>query len=326
MLYKTLIIFDTNKIRHTDYVGFELGGDYVRIKKFISENNLENWVKLAIPEYVIEEVKQQKFEQYEKDLVAYKEVVKKFSSLGIIKKQGLANFDIKGQLHSKAQEYINNEDVKILRLKKEDYSDVLERVMGRALEKQLPFKRNDKHSDMGFKDVLIWETILHNKGAISWHDNVFYYSGDNGFAECKLEFEKVHDKNFEFFNSIDFLLEKLLLIYADPIENNKIFSLIKSSYFTDRIKEYIDSVGVWEDLDGDECAIVNIDIVDKCTDFEKIDGNEEDGEGATFKITSRVFLYLEKEDSDGRSGESDTDVYVITTIDENNDFIDFEIE
>ncbi|MGW8184932.1 MAG: PIN domain-containing protein [Candidatus Moraniibacteriota bacterium] len=325
MIYRTLIIFDTNKIRHTDYIGFELGSEYDRVKKFIEEKNLKNIIQLAIPAYVIEEIKKQKIEKFENELEKFEEISKKFERIKIVKKESSAKFDIKKYINKKALEFLSENNIRIMNLNKENYAKVFERIIKRAIDKKLPFKRNDKHSDIGFKDVLIWETILDNKGIILWNDNIFYCSGDNGFGECKEEFEKIYNRNFDVFSSVDFLIEKLSSQYTDIIENNKVFSLVQSHYFTDQIEQYINSIGFWNDSDGDECDIINIDIYDQCVDFEKVEGNEDTEEACTFEITSYGILYLEKEDDDGKIINSDVDVTIITVIDENNEFIDFEI-
>lgn len=325
MVYNTLIILDTNKIKHDDYEKIELGGDYGMIKKFVEENNLNDWIKIAIPEYVIEEVKQQKREKYNNDKKEFKRISKKFNSLEIISQQQINEFDIEKYFDEKLSDYISRENIKILKLDDEQCKETLKEIIKRALAKKLPFKKNDKHSDMGFKDVLIWETILKNKGAVSWYHNIYYCSGDNGFTGCKEEFEKEHNRNFDLFTSADLLIEKLSNEYSNQIENKQIFSLINDPYFSDQVKDYVMSLETWEDLDGDECEIIDVEILDRCTDFEKNEGNKENGEGDSFEVESYVELELEKEDNEGKIVSSQIDAYVKTTIDENNDFIDFEI-
>ena len=55
-------------------------------------------------------------------------------------------------------------------------------IVKRAFDKQPPFEGRDKKSDKGFKDALLWESILE---FVALHDTakIIYYSKDNVFGE-----------------------------------------------------------------------------------------------------------------------------------------------
>ena len=68
-------------------------------------------------------------------------------------------------------------------------------IIDRAFSKRPPFEGKDKKSDKGFKDALLWESIL--EFALNQpKSKIIYYSKDNAFGEFLLrEFSEVVDKS-----------------------------------------------------------------------------------------------------------------------------------
>lgn len=56
------------------------------------------------------------------------------------------------------------------------------RIVTRAFEKEAPFEGKEKNSDKGFKDVLIWESIL-ELAEMNPKSEFIFYSQDKGFKE-----------------------------------------------------------------------------------------------------------------------------------------------
>lgn len=314
MIYKTLIIFDTNSVRHTDYVNFEIGGDYKNVSAFIKNNNLGDLIHIALPEFVVDEIKKQKAEQFEKDRREYKRIGDKLDKLGIKTTVNDSDFDVNAHLKDQTDIYLKKENLKVINLPRDKYDDTLEKIIQRAIAKKLPFKKNDRHSDMGFKDVLIWETILSNKSLILGYDSIFYCSGDNGFNECKEEFEKDINRNFEHFKEGAFLIEKLEEQYFELIRNSRVYDFAKTQYFKDMIGLEIERVGVAE-FENEDLEIEDWDMINPCVEIEKVEFSDQEGE--CFRITSHVHLYANGESQDNN---------VITTINETNEIVEFDIE
>lgn len=314
MIYKTLIIFDTNSVRHTDYVNFEIGGDYKNVSAFIKNNNLGDLIHVALPEFVVDEIKKQKIEQFYKDHCEYQRVSDKFQKLGIQSAGSRQKFDIKKHLDDRADSYLKSHNLKVIKLSRADYDVTLERIIQRAIAKKLPFKKSKDHSDIGFKDVLIWETILSNKSLILGYDNIFYCSGDNGFNECKEEFEKCINRTFEHFKEGAFLIEKLEGQYFELIRNKRVYDFAKTQYFKDMVGIEIEKLDVVE-FEDDDAEIEDWDMINPCVEIEKVEFDDQEGE--CFRITSHVHIYANGESQDNNA---------ITTINEANEVVEFELE
>lgn len=315
MIYKTLIIFDTNSVRHIDYVNFEIGGDYKDVNEFIKNNNLGDLIHVALPEFVVDEIKKQKIEQFEKDYNEHKRISDKFEKLGIQSRGSNGNFDVKKHLDDQSDCYLRDNNLKVIKLPRTEYDATLEKIIKRAIAKKLPFKKNKDHSDIGFKDVLIWETILSNQSLILGYDNIFYCSGDNGFNECKKEFEKDINRNFEHFKEGSFLIEKLEEQYFELIRNKRIYDFAKTDYFLELVGEKIEELGVLSDFSGEEKEIETWEMIDPCVEIEKVEFSDQESE--CFRITSHVHLYINGESQDNN---------VITTINDANEVVEFDIE
>lgn len=149
-----------------------------------------------LPRTVIDELKYQKVLAFNK---SYNDFETKYNNL---------NYGLIGKLPKKnIEEVIDKEidgkkdKVKILNL---EYSESLfSELVDEAIKKEPPFDKSlyGKKTDAGFKDSLIWKTILYSK-EIDNCDKFYFCSGDNIFDDnkekfCK-EFKKFHKKtNFE---------------------------------------------------------------------------------------------------------------------------------
>ncbi len=329
MSYKTLIVFDTNKLRDSNnsdlrYADFVLGGDYKFVDSFIKEKGLKDYVHIAVPEIVIRELLKQKTDQYATDVSRFKSVAKSLQEVGVVKEVEFFDLDIKKFLNEKQKEFFTkNYHIKILCSDKSDHAEMFRNILNRSVEKRAPFK---KGTDAGFKDVVIWETLLKNFSNTTYYDEIFFLTDDSGFDGCEREFIEKKNKSLEIIKDLSLLQAKIESSYADIIENQEIFSLIQTSYFDDQIKDYIKyNIEKWE-KDGEEFDIVGVEILNKCTKFEKIEGDSSLGIDGVFLVETYVGLDLEREDSDGGTIVDSTDAYITSTIDEANEITDFELE
>jgi hypothetical protein len=83
---KTLIVFDTNSLRSTEagevaYSFFAFGRPFQVIEEFILEKNLNEDIHIAIPTWAIEELKDQKQIQYNKDILDFQKLAKRLSGM-----------------------------------------------------------------------------------------------------------------------------------------------------------------------------------------------------------------------------------------------------
>jgi len=236
---KVLVIFETSVIRNPNYPYKEinLGSIFGSINQFINENNLGNSVKIAITKFSIDELIQGRNEEYLKD----NKVIQKF--------QGLSNFSFpKTEFNyleytkGKIKLFLKNSNILVIPYPSEKS---LYSISKRGLLKRKPFHVSDKHSDYGFKDVIIWQSILEFR-KIKDFDKVFLIAVDNGFdSSCVEEFKEKYKCGFEICKDHTNVIEE---IKKDIEDNNsdkgakfrkKINNFISSEYFIDSLQEFI---------------------------------------------------------------------------------------
>ncbi len=185
------LIFDTNALfqayeRKADFTTFNFNATFENVIDMINRLDIYNQVTIAIPSVVWSEMEKQIIEKHDELLSTYKNTItKKLFPEYSIHKNSTINYP----------EYIK---AKIAEYKKE-ISDGLnkvieipiasnnrfESIVNRAFSKLPPFEGKGKKSDKGFKDALLWESVL--EFALQHHNSkIIYYSKDNAFGEFLL--------------------------------------------------------------------------------------------------------------------------------------------
>ncbi len=144
-----------------------------------------------MPETVIKELECQKVKAYNK---AYKDLKRTYDKL----QYGLATGKMPENNIDKAvkkEENVYLDKVKIIKLKYE--TKIFKELVNEAIIKLPPFdKANEgQKSDAGFKDALIWKTILYSE-EVEDLDKLYFFSGDKIFESNSKElieqFNKIH--------------------------------------------------------------------------------------------------------------------------------------
>lgn len=189
------LIFDTNALfqsyeKKADFTAFSFNATYGNVIDMINQLDIYSQVILAIPSVVWTEMEKQIIEKHDELLVLYKSTITKklFPEYSIVENAGIDYPQyIKKQIESYKAE-IKGSINKVIELpiaSKGRYQS----IVNRAFNKMPPFEGREKKSDKGFKDALLWESILE---FASNHLNarIIYYSRDNAFGEFLLkEFE-----------------------------------------------------------------------------------------------------------------------------------------
>jgi len=188
------VIFDTNFIRNTEAKHF-LGG----------RSELEKFAKVAelvFPDIVIEEIKNQKRKNLEKNKTSF--LSNPFHWLRNLDRDDTQNFDIESHIAGLE----TNETLKYCVIKLTDYS-VLEQIKELALKKLPPFEAAD-NTDKGFKDACIYFTTLEYLQSIP--DKMVFVCCKDG--RLKEAFEK--HPNINVIDSYDgFIQDSITRIYND---------------------------------------------------------------------------------------------------------------
>ncbi len=270
-MIKSLIIFDTNKLRATkdrvvSYGNFNFSSDFFMLKSKILEKGLKDYIVIAIPEIALKELIQQKVESFNEDKLSIKQILSRLSQIPDLV---LPSFDftiseaeIKSRLEGDLSKTLEKIDCTVIKLPDDKLHIIMKRITKRAIERIQPFYKNKGSKDTGFKDNLIWETILNFK-EISNYDKIYFLTEDYDFygKECKTEFENEFGKTIEINSSLGYLESEINEIYNKEIDTFKWNKYANEDYF----KSYlIDQLSMLEEIDfkGKTYAIKEKKVID----------------------------------------------------------------
>lgn len=295
---KTLIVFDTNSLRSTEagkiaYSFFAFGRPYQIIDSFIKANDLSGDVHIAVPEWAIEELKDQKQRQFLDDVKAYEELAKRLSGLPHIGDLKLPNedFDCAAYVTQKAQEYLTGKNIQLLTITEAISNDVLRSMMIRVMKvenEKAPFAHSGKYKDAGFKDNLVWESLMHYPN-VTAYDKVIVVSKDGDFkTNCISEFRAKWERHITIQQDENNVLGLLQKDYGNYIGNRKVYDYAQQEYFDKYLKNLLNE-SAYIQLDGDDLPIQNYMIQQHCERVEVV--KDEEGEFDKPVIISSVIIY-----------------------------------
>lgn len=260
---KILIIFETSSIRNqkNEYGEVDFGFDFINIKKYINDKNLDDEIVLAVTKFSIDEFVTGRNKEFLKDLIVYKKI-EKLPNVNIPNN----NFDYKIYLSGKIRVFLEKNKVIIIPYPSKNR---LYDIIKRGLLQKKPFLGGGKHSDYGFKDVIIWESILSFRYVENFK-KVILVCGDNSFDEsCEAEFRNKNDVFFRIYkDNVSVIKEIRETIDVDNlvIDNQQIHVdgddivsgldiFLQSEYFLENVKQKISS-----DFDIDLNNIKDIEV------------------------------------------------------------------
>jgi hypothetical protein len=294
---KTLIVFDTNSIRDTDsgsvvYKNFSFGGTFKNIDEFISKNKLYEFVKLATSQIAIEELKNQKRQSYESDTGKLKELSKRLEGLPHIPDGKLSialdSFDCESHIKTESEKFISGKNILLLDIKEEKAPTVLKSMMDRVLRKEKsPFSDSGKFKDAGFKDNIVWESLLHYEN-LTEYDKVVFITADNDFKpNCIEEFKLKWNKHIKFLKTPSEIEAELKSDYGNYIEFSKFYEHTETEYFKGYLDDILTVISVIQLPEG-EFPIENSRIINLCSKVERVPDPEGDFESIQIHTTVEI--------------------------------------
>jgi PIN domain len=300
---KTLVVFDTNSLRSTEagevaYSFFAFGRPFQVIEDFILEKNLNEDIHIAIPTWAIEELKDQKQIQYNKDILDFQKLAKRLSGMPHIPELQLpeAEFDCMVYIQEKAIEYLEQKEIKLLGIPEEIANTVLQSMMKRVMKEERikqPFvhakKGNKTYKDAGFKDNLIWESLLHFQ-EIANYDKIVFITQDSDYnSSCTVEFKQKWNKHFTILTDENNVLVEIEKDYELYIKERAIYDFAQTDYFKDYL---FDGLKTKTEIcfETANFKIENFEIVDTCTNVERMPPNEDLEENVIIHSSIKIFF------------------------------------
>lgn len=289
MTLNTYIIFDTNTLhlgKYKDFSKYTFNKFYHDILGKVERHDVVDSFKLLVPQIAIDEIYKQQLEAFDKIKEDFLEIKQKCENLygidmNINPELNYANF-----LSEVKENYLKHNDVEVLPICNENrFSKIVER----ALNKQAPFEGGDKgKSDKGFKDALIWESILEYADSIDQPSEFIFITNDKGFHDTlRREFEVFTGKSITFYNKddqqkIDFQVQKYS---EDKIVKNKVANVNENIH--DNLAIFIrvieEKMKLKTEINGLNCSVTKFDI-----EPEIIDLNEYGSELFQFKLRGKI--------------------------------------
>lgn len=192
------IIIDTNILKsgNKDFTTVHFLSKLEDITREIESNDFYQDIKILIPQIVIDEL-------YMHQLSGYNEWISKIQGLKLSYNEIEIIDDYKTFLDVKFKEVINSFNTSNLICEVIPYPNhiILPQIINRAINKKAPFEGTDKNSDKGFKDVILWESLLEYKRNHPM-ETIILYSSDKRICDNSLlqEFTNLFRDNIHLLN------------------------------------------------------------------------------------------------------------------------------
>ena len=304
---KTFIIFDTNilyKRDYKDFSTFEFNSVYDEVQGKIERNDVIDRFELRVPDITVKELFKQQLQTYSSNIEMMRNSYLKFNQIYEVDLQIDENFDYESFLEQKKEQYIARRDINILSICKEEK---FVRIVERALNKEAPFEGKDKKSDKGFKDALIWESIL--EFAEENDGDYIFFTADKGFKkELQMEFKELTGKNIEIYGKddkqqLDLVIEKYSVEKSTRMRLEMLYENLEcllEIFIQDLEYKAFQEV----ELNGILCTVNDFEIIPKIIDLNEV------GDGLfKFKLKGKM-----KAGKTGISYELKTSLYFVVEI------------
>lgn len=218
------LIFDTNVLFQTyekkaNFTTFSFNATYGNVIDMINQLDIYSQVVLAIPSVVWCEMEKQIIEKHDELLSSYKTTISKrlFPEYSVFENVAI---NYPEYIKAKIAEYKSDLSCglnKVIELPIASNSR-FDSIVNRAFSKLPPFEGKDKKSDKGFKDALLWESVL-EFALKKTNSKIIYYSQDNAFGEFLLnEFAENTADSSLFICKNEIEVKKQLEMWAQEID------------------------------------------------------------------------------------------------------------
>lgn len=259
------IVIDANILfsSSTDYTKVHFADKIEPIIEEIESNDLYENVQILIPQIVIDEVFVLQVKKFSDKMANIKSC--KFPHFDILAYNDYENY-LKTKFNNTI-ETLSKSDAKCLIIPHPE-DKTLKNIIKRAIEKRAPFSGKDGESDKGFKDVLIWESLIRYKNS-NKTDTMILYSKDRRLCDKSLtkEFNDVFKDDIHLvtyiekdgyntlYNKISELTDKSFKLTFEDKVRMQLLDLLSVSNI-----EYLFKEETFDDEDGvHTCTDITID-------------------------------------------------------------------
>ena len=211
---------------------------------------------INISEITIEELKKQIIDKYKEELSNLKESYKKFKNIHNIKFDEDEEVKYDEILEKLMEDYIKFHNINIVKTK----NISLQNLLNRAINKKKPVVGENGNSDKGFKDAVLWESIIEYAKKSENTKFILFTKNIQDFPKAlEDEFKDITNKKIEILNEISVVQERILL------ENSKkTKDILTLNWLKDNIQIVIDEINSYfeKSTDWKDYQIVKIDRIE----------------------------------------------------------------
>lgn len=244
----TEVFFDTNFLRKKNidnFSTFHFGIQFEDFLDFLGANDVLDYYKINISKITLEELKKQIKDNYEEELSKLNELYNKFKNVYDIKFNINVDFKYEDILEKQIKEYMEAYNINTVEI--DNLS--LQSIINRAINKQKPFVGENGNSDKGFKDAVLWESIINyakrteNKNFILFTKNIQDFP-----KKLEKEFNQLTDKSIEIVSEISVIQENILLEISRNIKDILTLNWLNENeqIVIDEINDYLEKSDNWK--------------------------------------------------------------------------------
>lgn len=197
------IVFDTNILHNSsvNYSDFSFSKNFDLIIDFLKKEKLTDKCSILIPKIVVDELKQRQKEHFYDDYKKMQDLLKKQGELCNV--EWAIDIDkYEKYIGQKIESYLIQKNVKIMDVCSDNS---FKRILEKAVKKNPPFEGIEKKSDKGFKDAVIWHSLI--EYSLQYGGIYIFYTNDNIFLNNKeylrKDFDETTYRKVIFCNTID---------------------------------------------------------------------------------------------------------------------------
>jgi len=296
---ETIVYIDTNIIRNEqkwekDFSQLNPKGIFSKLLDLVEIDNLRDKVDVGIPETVLLEFQKSKKENFSNCFSAFKNKIPLFEKMDCCDFTQLKlpedDFDYQDYI-KKIIEDLNNDknSIKLIEIKWDNSKELLQTIYNKAIDNKPPFEKNKGNGkDKGFKDNLIWETIIQNAKETEYKNYFFLTENTNDFnSDLETEFEERVGKTIQILSTYNDIEKELNLLHALLDLDIKVKKHIEDEYFISQLKQTVS-----EQIDIDSSTITEV-VFEKAIDFPSQSNGEMIEHPELFNLDSGEVLSVE---------------------------------
>jgi hypothetical protein len=104
--------------------------------------------------------------------------------------------------------------------------------------KKQPFAHSGKYKDAGFKDNIVWESLMHFDGVTDF-DKVIFITKDTDYTNCQVEFKAKWNRHISIISDENNALVEIQKDYDFYITERAIYDYAQTDYFKDYLNQTI---------------------------------------------------------------------------------------